>query len=104
MHIGAYLAYTNHTSCFRPIKFLAPLSGRSFRVDIDNSAIRYYSGIYLFLFILFFVYISACNMVFVLLRVTTVKVIVSACTNGVKLNYLRLILNQKEPYTVYAEN
>ena len=38
-------------------------------------------------------------MVFVLLRVTTVKVIVSACAYGVKLNYLRLILNQKEPYT-----
>ena len=43
-------------------------------------------------------------MVFMFLRVTTVKVIVNACADGVKLNYLRLILNQKEPYIVYAEN
>ena len=49
-------------------------------------------------------YISACNMVFVLLRVTIVKVIVNVCADGVKLNYLHLILNQKESYTVYAEN
>ena len=28
----------------------------------------------------------------------------SVCESGVKLNYIRLILNQKEPYTVYAEN
>ena len=30
-----------------------------------------------------------------LLRVTTVKVIVNACVDGVKLNYLRLILNHR---------
>ena len=33
-----------------------------------------------------------------------VKVTVSVCETGVKLNYIRLILNRKEPYTVYAEN
>ena len=33
-----------------------------------------------------------------------VKVTVSVCEAGVKLNYIRLILNRKEPYTVYAEN
>ena len=33
-----------------------------------------------------------------------VKVIVSVCEDGVKLNYLCYILNQKEPYTDYAEN
>ena len=37
-------------------------------------------------------------------RVTTVKIIVNVCADGVKLNYFRLILNQKEPYTDYAEN
>ena len=49
-------------------------------------------------------YISACNLVFVFMRVITMKVIVSVCEDGVKLNYFRLILNQKEPYTDYAEN
>ena len=58
----------------------------------------------LFCFYFYFGYISACNLVFVLLCVTIVKVIVNACAYGVKLNYLRLILNQKEPYTVYVEN
>ena len=51
-----------------------------------------------------FGYICACNLVFVFLRVTTVKVIVNACADGVKLNYLCLILNQKEPDTVYVED
>ena len=52
----------------------------------------------------FFGYISACNLVFVFVGVTTVKVIVDVCADGVKLNYLRLILNQKESYTIYAKN
>ena len=34
----------------------------------------------------------------------SVKVTVSVCEDGVKLNYIHLILNRKEPYTVYAEN
>ena len=38
------------------------------------------------------------------MRVIIVKVIVSVCEEGVKLNYFRLILNQKEPYIDYAEN
>ena len=59
--------------------------------------------LYFFYFYLFS-YISAFNLVFVFVRVTTVKVIVNVCVDRVKLNYLRLILNQKEPYTVYAEN
>ena len=37
-------------------------------------------------------------------RVITVKVIVNVCEDGVKLNYFRLILNQKESYTDYAES
>ena len=49
----------------------------------------------LFYFIFYFGHISACNLVFVLLRVTTVMVIMNACTDGVKLNYLCLTLNQK---------
>ena len=32
------------------------------------------------------------------------KVTVSVCEEGVKLHYIRLILNRKEPYTVYAKN
>ena len=32
------------------------------------------------------------------------KVTVCVCEDGFKLNYFRLILNQKEPYTDYAEN
>ena len=38
------------------------------------------------------------------MRVITVKVTVSVCEDGVKLNYFRSILNQKEPYTDYIEN
>ena len=58
-----------------------------------------------FYFILFyFGYISAYNLVFAFVRVTTVQVIVNVCADGVKLNYIRLILNQKERYTDYAEN
>ena len=37
-------------------------------------------------------------------HVITVKVIVSVYEDGVKLNYFHSILNQKEPYTDYAEN
>ena len=58
----------------------------------------------LYFYFYFFGYISACNLVFVLMRVTIVKVIVDVCPDGVKLNYLRLILNQNEPYTVYTKN
>ena len=50
---------------------------------------------FIFYFLFFIYYISACNLVFVFVRVTTVKVIVNACADGVKLNYLYLILNQK---------
>ena len=57
-----------------------------------------------FIFLFNFVYISACNLVFAFVRVITVKVIVSACEDGVKLNYFCLILNQKETYTDYVEN
>ena len=37
-------------------------------------------------------------------RVIAVKVTMSVCEDGVKLNYFHSILNQKEPYTDYAEN
>ena len=56
------------------------------------------------IYFFYFGYISACNLVFVFVRVTTVKVSVNVCADGVKLKYLHLILNQKEPYTGYAEN
>ena len=57
------------------------------------------------IFILFyFCYTSACNLVSVFVRVIVVKVNVCICEDGVKLNYFRSILNQKEPYTDYAEN
>ena len=43
--------YTFYTSRFRPIKFLALLRGKKFSVDINNKAIRYYSGIFVFIFL-----------------------------------------------------
>ena len=56
-HIGVHI----YTPRFRLIKFLAPLLGISLvcQCDIDNKAIRYYSGI----FFLFF-FTSAGNLVF----------------------------------------
>ena len=57
-----------------------------------------------FFFSFYFVYTSACNFVFAFMRVITLKVTVSVCEDGIKLNYFRSILNQKEPYTNYAEN
>ena len=55
---------------------------------------------YFFFFSFYFVYTSACNLVFAFVRVITVSV----CEDGVKLNYFRSILNQKEPYIDYTEN
>ena len=57
----------------------------------------------LFFFSFHFVYISACHLVFAFVCVITVKVIVSVCEDGVKLNYFYLILNQKEPNTLRRE-
>ena len=37
-------------------------------------------------------------------RVIAVKITVSVCEDGVKLNYFYSILSQKEPYTDYVEN
>ena len=59
----------------------------------------------IFFFLSFcFVYTSACNLVSMFVCVITVKVTMSVCKDGVKLNYFRSILNQKEPYTDYVEN
>ena len=70
-------------------------------VQLDITLDFYFS----FFFLSFhFVYTSACNSVFTFVHVITVKVIVSVCEDGVKLNYFRLILNRKEPYTDYLEN
>ena len=102
-HIGALPSlYKSHItlSCYQVFD---AVSGEKFRVDIDNSAIRYYYGV-LFYFLFYFVYINACNLVFAFVRVIIVKVIVNVYEDGVKLNYFRLILNQKEPYTDYVEN
>ena len=57
-----------------------------------------------FFFSFYFVYTSACSLVFAFVRVIVVKVTVTVCEGGVKLNYFREILNQKKPYTDYAEN
>ena len=94
-----YLGYTSHTHhVFALSSFWRCFQGEV-RVDIDNSAIRYYSGT-----LFYFVYISSCNLVFAFVHVIIVKVIVIICEDGVKLNYFHLILNQKEPYTDYIEN
>ena len=52
MHLSIY-AYTNHIAQIGLSSILALLPGSSFSVDIDKSAIRYYSGIFPFYFILF---------------------------------------------------
>ena len=57
-----------------------------------------------FPFSFYFVYTSACNLVFAFMCVITLKVTMSVCEDGVKLNYLCSILNQKEPYIDYIEN
>ena len=71
------------------------VAGEKFYVDIDNSAIRYYSGnIYIYIYI--YIYIgdtSAYNLVYVLACVIAEKVNVCVCEDGVKLNYSRLILS-----------
>ena len=46
-----------------------------------------------FFFSFYFVYTSACNLVFAFMRVIAAKVTVSVCEVGVKLNYSRYILN-----------
>ena len=103
-YIGPLLGlYKSHITLLRSQVFGA-IAGEKFHVDIDNSAIRYYSGILLFLFLFYFFYISACNLVFAFMHVITVKVIVNVCEDGVKLNYFHLILNWKEPYTDYTKN
>ena len=81
--------------------------GESFSVDIDKSAIRYYSKIFPFYFILLIQVLVICFFFFFffsVLCVVAVKVTVSVCEAGVKWNYIHLILNRKEPYTIYAEN
>ena len=59
---------------------------------------------FFFFFSFYFVYTSACNLVFAFVHAIIVKVTVSVCEDRVKFNYFRSILNQKEPYTDYVEN
>ena len=59
---------------------------------------------FFFFFSFYFVYTSACNLVFAIVHVIIVKVTVSVCEDGVKLNYFCSILNRKEPYIDYTEN
>ena len=85
MHIGALPGlYKLHITLLHYQVFGA-VTGEKFCVDIDNSAIRYYSEFFFFSF--HFDYTSTCNLVFAFVRVITVKVIVSVCEDGVKLNY-----------------
>ena len=81
-----------------PYQVFDVVTGDSFRVDIDNSAIRYYSRFFFFPF--YFVYISACNLDSMFVCVIAVKVTVSVCEEGVKFNCFRSILNKKEPYII----
>ena len=60
--------------------------------------------IFLEFFHFYFVCTSACNLVSLFVRVISVKVNVSVCEDGVKLNYFRSIVSQREPYTDYVEN
>ena len=60
LHIGVTSSF--YTSRFGPIKFLAPLPGISFSVDIDK---RQLDITLEFSFLFYFTYTSACNLVFV---------------------------------------
>ena len=73
------------------------VAGENFCVDIDNSAIRYYFGFFFIFFSSYFVYTSACNLVFVFVILITVKVIVSVCEDGIKLNYFSIRFTETEP-------
>ena len=95
MHIGVHILHTTLST----YQVFGTIAGDKFSVDIDNKTIRYYSGI--FVFILFY---KCWSFGLSVLCVIAVKVKVSACEHGVRLNYIRLILNRKEPYTEYAEN
>ena len=55
MHIGALPSlYNLHITLLRYQVFSA-VAGEKFRVDIDNSAIRYYSGIFIFFYFFLFI-------------------------------------------------
>ena len=95
--------YTNlHTHLARLL--FGTVVAEKFRVDIDDSTVRYYSGNIFFIFKFYFGDTNACNLVSVVVRVIAVKGIVCVCEDGVKLNYFHSIMNQKEPYTDYVEN
>ena len=75
-----------------PVKFLEPLLGRSFVLILIIAQL----DITLEFFSLYSVYTSACNLVFVFVRVIAVKVNVCVCEDKVKLNYSCSILSQRE--------
>ena len=88
-----------------PVKFFTLLSGRSFCVDIKNSALRYYFRSILFIYFYFYlVYTSACNLVSIDFVRGFRKVDLRACEDRVKVNYFRLILSQRESQIDYAES
>ena len=86
------------------VKFLTPLLGRIFFVDIDNNALRYYFGSILFSFFIYSFHTSSCNLVSVVFVCGFRKVDLSACEDGVKVNYFRLILSQREPQIDYVDS
>ena len=92
--------YINLHNFYGAHQVFCAVAEEKFCVDIDNSAVSYYFGNILF----YFGYTSACNLVSVFVRVIAVKVNVCVCKDEVKLNYFHSILNQREPYTDYAEN
>ena len=84
-----------------PVKFLVSLPRRSFLLILTIAQL----DIILEIFILFyFGYTSACNLVSVFVHVIAVKVNVCVYEDGVKLNYSRSILSQRELYIDYAKN
>ena len=69
---------------FQACQVFSVVAGEKFRVHIDNSAYRYYFGN---IFLFYFGYTSACNLVSVFMCVIAVKVNVCVCEDGFKLNY-----------------
>ena len=92
--------YTNLHSYPKPAKFLAPLSRRSFCVDIDNSVIRYYFGSILFYYYYYYIFIMFTQVLvtwsLLLLCVVVGKVDLCAYEDRHRVNYFCLILNQRE--------
>ena len=99
MHAGLRFTLILH-NLYRVCHVFGAFVREKFRIDLTISRL----DITLEFFSFYYVYTSACNLVYVFLCVIAVKVDVCGCEDRVKLNYSRLILSQSEPKTNYVES